>query len=527
MSPENTTVLLSLEGQNFLSSYVLEGTTLLSLLTLTIWFLLWKLRDRNDPTRIPDGVIFLALLFWKCLGILQPFATSSHSSPWGFINAAYSLAAIVTGGAGLAVVRNLIQSYAPQRETTREHHPWILPSRTTHTRMFPKKHSFAYSYLQVAVPIGFEGLCGSLISVGDVKKRGWLHVQGSDYLDRNSSKTTLEGKLSEYLQNQGVDRTDWHHAYLITAPRILGYSFNPVSFWYLYTKENCLSMMILEVNNTFDERRMYLLRSRSDEEVGSDEIHSEPTRKFKNTWAKDFHVSPFNSRKGFYSLTASDAFGDPNSPPNFDNTIVMRSSKEHAKIIARVFSDGEPVDPTTAGFWNVTWFLMKWGWVGFFTSPRILKEAFKLFFNKKLHVWLRPEVLPTSLGRMATPLEVSLEPYFMAYLHYLIDNTDADLELLYSSPTSGSTPVRFSSIEGHRTDRDMRSLEIRILSPAFFSRFVHYAHTSEAFDREGMFTDEKNRTILVSNPELLTLLLKSERDISFMKTCLTPLDRLV
>lgn len=202
MSLENTTVLPFLGGQNFLSSYVLEGTTLLSLLTLTIWLLLWKLRDRNDPTRIPDGVIFLALLFWKCLGILRPFAASSRSSPWGFINAAYSLAAIVTGGAGLAVVRNLIQSYAPQRETTREHHPWILPSRTTHTRMFPKKHSFAYSYLQVAVPIGFEGLCGSFISVGDVKKRGWLHVQGSDYLDRNSSKTTLEGKLSEYLQNQ-------------------------------------------------------------------------------------------------------------------------------------------------------------------------------------------------------------------------------------------------------------------------------------------------------------------------------------
>lgn len=114
----------------------------------------------------------------------------------------------------------------------------------------------------------------------------------------------------------------------------------------------------------------------------------------------------------------------------------------------------------------------------------------------------------------------------MAYLHYLVDNSDADLDLVYTSPTSGNKLMRFSSIKGHGTDRDMRTLEIRILSPAFFSRFVHYAHTSEAFDREGMFTDEKNRTILVSHPELLTLLLKSERDISFMETYLTPLNRL-
>lgn len=203
-----------------------------------------------------------------------------------------------------------------------------------------------------------------------------------------------------------MNRTDWHHAYLVTAPRILGYSFNPVSFWYLYTERNHLSMMVLEVNNTFDERRMYLLRSVPVEEVGTEEIQSGSTQKFKYTWAKDFHVSPFNSRKGFYSLTASDAFVDPNSPPNFDNTIVLKSSKEHAKIVARVFSDGAPIDPATAGFWGVTRFLMRWGWVGFLTFPRILKEAFKLFFTRKLHVWLRPEVLPTSLGRMATSLEV-------------------------------------------------------------------------------------------------------------------------
>jgi DUF1365 family protein len=164
--------------------------------------------------------------------------------------------------------------------------------------------------------------------------------------------------------------------------------------------------MVLEVNNTFDERRMYLLKSTQAEEVKNNKPKGDPTQKFKNKWEKDFHVSPFNSRKGHYSLTASNAFNIPSAPPNFDNTIVMKSSKDHAKLVARVFSDGEPIDPTTADLWSIARFLTRWGWVGFFTFPRILKEALNLFFRRKLHVWLRPEVLPTSLGRTATALEV-------------------------------------------------------------------------------------------------------------------------
>lgn len=164
--------------------------------------------------------------------------------------------------------------------------------------------------------------------------------------------------------------------------------------------------MVLEVNNTFDERRLYLLKSILPEEGENDVSKGKSNQRFKNTWAKDFHVSPFNSRKGHYSFTASDAFVVSGAPPNFDNSIVMKSSKDHVKLVARVFSDGETIDPTTAGFWSVTRFLMRWGWVGFFTFPRILKEAFNLFFKRKLHVWLRPEVLPTSLGRTATSVEV-------------------------------------------------------------------------------------------------------------------------
>jgi hypothetical protein len=222
-----------------------------------------------------------------------------------------------------------------------------------------------------------------------------------------SPKSYLDGIDSNVVK--GIGRSEWHHAYLITAPRFLGYSFNPVSFWYIYTEDNHLSMMILEVNNTFDERRMYLLKATvSDAEAvdSNDDPSGELNRKFKKTWEKDFHVSPFNSRKGNYSLTATNPFVRSGFRPKFDNSIILKSSKNHVKLVARVFSDGEPVDASTASSWIIARFLLRWFWVGFLTFPRILKEAFVLFFSRKLHVWLRPEVLPTSLGRTATVIEV-------------------------------------------------------------------------------------------------------------------------
>lgn len=166
--------------------------------------------------------------------------------------------------------------------------------------------------------------------------------------------------------------------------------------------------MILEVNNTFDERRMYLLRS--DDNTANSDVVPKPVAgsadRFKHVWPKDFHVSPFSSRKGHYSLSAVDPFGIQSPHPiTFDNTIVLKSSKDHAKLVARVFSDGTPVNPQTATWLQTIRVLSSWCWVGFLTAPRILKEAFVLYFKRSLHVWLRPEVLPSSIGRRATVIE--------------------------------------------------------------------------------------------------------------------------
>ena len=175
--------------------------------------------------------------------------------------------------------------------------------------------------------------------------------------------------------------------------------------------------MVLEVNNTFDERRMYLLRAEKtlshngvqlDDDLEGLEKDTLPANavKFTNSWEKDFHVSPFNSRKGFYALTASDPLAaNKDRDRVIDNTIVLKSSKDHPKLVARVFSDGKPQDPATIGTFALLKFILAWSWVGLVTVPRILREASKLYFKRSLNVWFRPEVLSSSIGRRQTTTE--------------------------------------------------------------------------------------------------------------------------
>ena len=42
-------------------------------------------------------------------------------------------------------------------------------------------------------------------------------------------------------------------------PRVLGYVFKPVSFWYCHRRDGSLAAIVVEVNNTFGERHCYLL----------------------------------------------------------------------------------------------------------------------------------------------------------------------------------------------------------------------------------------------------------------------------
>ncbi|KAE9577733.1 hypothetical protein CGCF415_v003456 [Colletotrichum fructicola] len=419
--------------------------------------------------------------------------------------------------------------------------PLLIPAKTTHRRTFPEKHDFAYSYLVVGIPVGWTGNYGGMISSGIDKRswsswlvswfsllsppsKGWFDIDPADYLERGNGHLGLRGKLDAYLTSQGADPAQYPTAYLVTAARFLGYHFNPVSFWYLYSKENELTAMILEVNNTFDERRMYFLTSdvisagqrvegsekakaSSQDSLASNESTQTSAVRMTKHWPKDFHVSPFNSRKGSYSLSAVDFFSaGPHGLPNLDTTITLKSSKDHPKLIARLFSSAPAIDPATMGLSQKLTFLCSWWWVGFVTFPRIVHQAALLFFRRSLHVWFRPEPLKQSMGRNADAAERGLELFFRDYLRHLVEKSSAALSVKYipSGIAADSAPTEVMlSPAAQKQPKRTEELEFKVLTPAFYSRFVHYAHDLEAVCCE--FQD--NCTIYISRPDLLPKLI--------------------
>lgn len=91
--------------------------------------------------------------------------------------------------------------------------------------------------------------------------------------------------LDDLLNEEGIHDASgevWLHTY----PRVLGYTFKPVSFWYCHQSDGSLRAIVVEVNNTFGERHIYLL----DRPVAGQNL----------TIAKAFHVSPFCRVEGHY-----------------------------------------------------------------------------------------------------------------------------------------------------------------------------------------------------------------------------------
>ena len=307
-------------------------------------------------------------------------------------------------------------------------------------------------------------------------------------------------------------------AYLITAPRFLGYSFNPVSFWYLYSKEMHLKAMILEVNNTFDERRMYFLKK--SQKTGKVNGEDNNCINFTVKWPKDFHVSPFNSRKGSYSLMAHDPFSH-DSDFSVDNTVTLSSSKGHSKIVARLYSAEAPLDPLKMTPLQKLSFIGSWWWVGFVTYPRIVKEATKLFFHRKLHVWFRPEVLKSSIGRKETDRERQaarrvpllhdadaidriIEIHFRKYLREIIPQP-----LRYTA--AGSINPHVETIGPSRAnDNTSASVPLfQVLTPLFYSQLAMHAHPS-ALAASILAKEPSAQTVHIDPPAVVTEVMHSE-----------------
>ena len=150
-----------------------------------------------------------------------------------------------------------------------------------HTRLRPARNAFAYRTWFLMLPMRswrqqpIEGLKRN--------QRGWVSFYDADHGEGGPDALAW---VEQLLEASGIQVTGeiWLHTY----PRVLGYVFNPVSFWYAHDADGSLKAIVAEVNNTFGQRHSYVL-SGPELRWGHEQVV-----------IKTFHVSPFCQVTGAY-----------------------------------------------------------------------------------------------------------------------------------------------------------------------------------------------------------------------------------
>jgi hypothetical protein len=260
----------------------------------------------------------------------------------------------------------------PQQATNVE----LILGEVRHIRHLPKHHGFKVPAFSIRLRLnGVEQIADS--KWFGVEKKAVFSIRWSDYGTKPHARSSTEIKqqLLKLLAQSSIHNADGE-IFLHTFPRMFGYVFNPVSFWFFHTTGGGLRAIICEVNNTFGERHFYVLSDENKQGVSNGQLL---------TANKEFYVSPFFKVQGHYS------FRFMNTANRSIGRIDFHAPEGHCLSTS---ISGERFEATDA-LWKTTLWRYRW-----FTLGVILKihwQALKLILKG-----IRPSSKPPAPNHIAT-----------------------------------------------------------------------------------------------------------------------------
>jgi DUF1365 family protein len=138
-----------------------------------------------------------------------------------------------------------------------------------HARRTPARHVFRYPVSYWLFDLDELSELEQRLQLFSVNRRNVVSLRDRDHFD---GARPLKQAVVELAGDASIERV-----LLLTQPRVLGYVFNPVSFYWCYRGDGSLACMVAELNNTFGERLPEVLRG--------------PELRYEHR--KRLHVSPF------------------------------------------------------------------------------------------------------------------------------------------------------------------------------------------------------------------------------------------
>ena len=155
---------------------------------------------------------------------------------------------------------------------------------------------------------------------------------------------------------------------LVSSPRYFGYAFNPVNF-HLRMEGKQLLCAVAEVNNTFGDRHVYMLK----------ELEQIDDKTWSARCMKDFHVSPFNDMSGEYRFTFS---------IEENNIFLGIDLYKDGACVMKTYIQGQGQSLTNGSIFRYA--LLHPFDTALNSMPRIVWQAALLYYKKKMMVFKRP-----------------------------------------------------------------------------------------------------------------------------------------
>ncbi|MFH1496799.1 MAG: DUF1365 domain-containing protein [Verrucomicrobiota bacterium] len=169
----------------------------------------------------------------------------------------------------------------------------LYECQVMHARLLPRAHRFAYRIFMVGLDLDELELLQRRLRLFSVNRGNLFSFRERDHLPlaeplHNPSgkpvchligdkPASLKARVLARLAAEGIDPGHGARVELVTLPRMFGYLFNPVSFYFVHDAAGAPVAAIAEVTNTFREMKSYVL--------GPDTLH--PARAAMETPASD------------------------------------------------------------------------------------------------------------------------------------------------------------------------------------------------------------------------------------------------
>ncbi len=154
-----------------------------------------------------------------------------------------------------------------------------------HHRLEPKKHRFNYHVFMFYIDLDEVTLLTKKLWMFSNEKFNFFSLRKSEHIqlpiDKPDTKKNIKEQISIYLSQNNIEIGNGK-IMLLTNLNVLGYNFNPVSFYYCFDESSQPLCVVAEIGNTFGEIKPFLLNKNN---LSKNIFHLNTT--------KYFYVSPF------------------------------------------------------------------------------------------------------------------------------------------------------------------------------------------------------------------------------------------